>query len=217
MSGFEALLRWQHPVRGMVSPAEFIPLAEADRRHPSIGAWCCATACRRPPSGRTTSPHRGQPVAGPVPQRRAGVRTSRSAAGRRGLRPDRLELEITEARADQDDATGADHRCTDLKKLGVLDLDGRFRHRLLVAELSAQVSVRQDQDRSARSSVVSQEADNVAIVRAVIDLGEALGMSVIAEGVETGEQLAILQPEGCWNVQGYYFSRPAPRRTAPWS
>ncbi|MDB5598144.1 MAG: hypothetical protein JWN71_188 [Xanthobacteraceae bacterium] len=207
VSGFEALLRWRHPVRGMVSPADFIPLAEQIGVIRSIGLWVLRTACAQ---AAKWPDHIGIAVnLSPVQFRHGAlVAEVRGALESAGLRPDRLELEITESLLLQDDASVLT-TLHDLKKLGVsisMDDFGTGYSSLSYLRKFPFDKIKIDQ------SFVRglQEADNVAIVRAVINLGEALGMSVIAEGVETGEQLAILQSEGCWNVQGYYFSRPAP-------
>jgi diguanylate cyclase (GGDEF)-like protein len=207
VSGFEALLRWRHPVRGMVSPAEFIPLAEQIGVIRPLGLWVLRTACAQ---AATWPDHIGIAVnLSPVQFRNGGlVAEVRGALEDAGLQPDRLELEITESLLLQDDASVLT-TLHDLKKLGVsisMDDFGTGYSSLSYLRKFPFDKIKIDQ------SFVRglQEADNVAIVRAVINLGDALGMSVIAEGVETGEQLAILQSEGCWNVQGYYFSRPQP-------
>ena len=98
-----------------------------------------------------------------------------------------------------------------LRELGVRIAHGRFRHRLLVAELSAQLPLRQDQDRPLlRRRPADGHENSLAIVRAVAGLGTSLGMTTTAEGVETQEQLERLRAEGCTEVQGYLFSPPRP-------
>ncbi len=146
ISGFEALLRWHHPVRGMVSPAEFIPVAEEIGLIVPLGAWvlqrACAEACNWP-RGRQA---RGQRVAGPVQERTAraarhvGAGRVRPAGAAAGARNHRIGPARQQRRHDRHAACAAPS--------WPAHLDGRLRHRLLVAQLSAQLPARQDQDRS---------------------------------------------------------------------
>ena len=144
------------------------------------------------------------------------VPTVISALAAAGLPASRLELEITEAVLLQNtEATLATlHQSARPRRA---HLDGRFRHRLFVAELSAQLPVRQDQDRPLASSrdLGTATRIRVAIVRAVTRAGASLGMTTTAEGVETKEQLELVRAEGCTEMQGYLFSRPRPAAEVP--
>ena len=127
-----------------------------------------------------------------------------------GLPPSRLELEITEGVL-IDDFSRAVSILRRLKALGRAHRHGRFRHRLFVAVLSAVVPVRQDQDRPDRSSPTSRRnPQSATIVRAVIGLARGLDLPVLAEGVETQEQLAFLAKESCDEIQGFLIGRPLP-------
>ena len=207
--GFEALVRWHHPQRGMIPPSTFIPLAEESGLIMQMGEWVLREACRRGRLMAERAADRRQPLAGAVPARRpadAGARILLET----GLPPERLELEITEGVLDRRlqprrfdpapaEGVGRAHR------------DGRLRHRLFVAVVSAVVPVRQDQDRPhIRGQSRASNPQSAAIIRAVIGLGHGLNLPVVAEGVETEEQRAFLTREACDQVQGYLLGRPRP-------
>ena len=225
VTGFEALIRWNSPTRGRVAPADFIPLAEQTGLIVPIGEWVLRTACAEaaawPDHVRVAvnlSPSR--------PRTRTLVALVRETLAQTGLPARRLELEITETVLLQDTEAVHDDAAQPARDGGE-DRDGRFRHRLFVAELSAALPVRQDQDRpvlhqrpsrhpercrrTARRTRSSAAARSAAtIVRAIVGLGENLGISTTAEGVETAQQFAQIRQKGCTEVQGYFISPPRP-------
>ncbi|WP_204251116.1 putative bifunctional diguanylate cyclase/phosphodiesterase, partial [Elioraea rosea] len=213
VTGLEALLRWRHPRRGLVSPAEFIPLAEQLDLIGPIGAWVLGEACREamrfPPTIRVAV------NVSPVQFRRPGlVESVADALERSGLAPQRLELEITESVVlDDSDLTRETlHR---LKALGVriaLDDFGTGYSSLTTLRSFPIDKIKIDQSFT-RDLGISPDARS--IVNAIASLGRALEMSTTAEGVETEEQLACLAAEGCAEAQGYLFSRPRPAEEIP--
>ena len=208
VTGFEALIRWNHPARGLVSPAAFIPVAEETGAILAIGAWVLREACRA-----ATAWPAGLHVAvnvSPVQFTADGfVESVRTALDASGLAPGRLELELTESVLLTDDALVLD-LMRDLRTLGVrLSLDdfGTGYSSLNYLRKYPFDKVKIDQ-----SFVREPLADETAhrIVTAVAGLGAAMGMSVIAEGVETEAQLDRIRAQGCSAAQGYLLSRPIP-------
>ncbi len=206
--GFEALVRWRHPERGLVPPAEFIPLAEELGLIGRIGAWvlnqACTDAVKWPADVKVAV------NLSPVQFRNRALAAEISAALQRsGLAPHRLDVEITESLLLQDsDAVLA--ILHEIKALGVhisMDDFGTGYSSLSYLQHFPFDKIKIDQ--SFIRNLADGE-DSIAIVRAVIGLGRSLGMAVIAEGVETEEQLALLRQEGCGEVQGYLFSPPGP-------
>ncbi|WP_230189534.1 EAL domain-containing protein [Sphingobium sp. CECT 9361] len=208
VTAFEALLRWNHPVRGMVSPADFIPLAEETGLIIPIGEWVLHEACRI--AGTWASDIRIAVNISPVQFRNSMLNSIvLQALARSGLEPQRLELEITESLfIDNVEATLASLHS--LRALGVrvaLDDFGTG-----YSSLSYLRSFPFDKLKIDRSFIVDLLAHDgaTAIIRAITSLADALGMETTAEGVESSEQLDILRAEGCGQIQGYLFSRPIP-------
>ena len=206
VSGFEALIRWTHPVRGIVSPAEFIPLAEETGLIVPIGEWVLREACREA-AGWPGAPFLSVNLS-PVQFRSPGlVDAVRAACAATGFDPRRLELEITESVLLTDsDGTLATLRA--LKALGVRIAMDDFGTGY--SSLSYLRSFPFDKIKIDRSFVrdVTEGGETAAIVRAIIGLGRSLGMRITVEGVETHEQLEHLRAEGCDQVQGYLTGRP---------
>ena len=206
ISGFEALLRWHHPQQGLVSPAVFIPLAEEIGLIGSLGDWVLQRAC----AAAAGWPGNLKVAVNLSPaqfSRRALAEDVAAALAASGLPPHRLELEITETVLLQDDERVLETLHA-LRALGVriaMDDFGTGYSSLGYLRRFPFDKIKIDQS-FVRG--VADRADCLAIVRAVIGLGRSLGMSVVAEGVETHEQLAKLIAEGCVEVQGYLFSRP---------
>jgi diguanylate cyclase (GGDEF)-like protein len=206
ISGFEALIRWRHPERGLISPAEFIPTAEESGLMPAIGAWVLREACAA--AARWEAPLTVAVNVSPLQFEEEGfadVVTEALAAS--GLAPERLELELTEAvlLADTPETVARMHA---LRAIGVrLALDD---FGVGFSSLNYLRSFPFDKIKVDQSFVRGPTADGAAlrIVAAVANLGEAFGMSVLAEGVETEAQLENLRQRGCTGVQGYLFSKP---------
>lgn len=204
--GFEALIRWRSPSRGLVSPGLFIPLAEEIGLIGRIGDWVLQTACRQAASWPL-------PVAVAVNISPAQFRGGKlipsivSALTASGLDPSRLEIEITEGSL-LDNTSGVLEILKGIKSLGVcisMDDFGTGYSSLSYLQKFPFDKIKIDQS-FVRTSDHSEES--VAIVRAVAALGRGLGMRTIAEGVETAEQLARVRAEGCGAVQGYLTGRP---------
>ena len=205
---FEALIRWQHPERGFVSPAEFIPVAEQADLIGRIGEWVIDTACAA--AAAWPQPWRVSVNVSPTQFRQSDVPTVVAAAlARHGLAPARLVVEITESVFIQD-AAKAVRVLTDLRGLGVrlaLDDFGTGYSSLSYLQQFRFDKIKVDQSFVRR---LGQHADTLAIVRAIVNLGHNLGLQVTVEGVETAEQLAILRELHCEQMQGYLFARPVP-------
>jgi predicted signal transduction protein with EAL and GGDEF domain len=213
LAGVEALVRWRHPQRGMVPPAEFIPVAEDTNMILPLGRWVLMEACRRAHAGRTTSARRSwrcRSTSAPSSfTGRTFVEQVLAALSQTGARPDRLRLELTESLLLKD-VEGTVEKMQRLRAAGVrfaVDDFGTgysslsYLHRLPISQLKIDRSFIWDASRGGHGA---------AIVRMIVALGKTLEMSVLAEGVETAEQLAFVTEEGCHYYQGYLFSKPLP-------
>jgi diguanylate cyclase (GGDEF)-like protein len=208
ITGFEALLRWNHPTRGKVPPSEFIPLAEETGLIVAIGEWVIRQACAE--AMRWPSELRVAVNVSPVQFRtKTLVSAVVSALAASGLRPDLLELEITESvlMANNDATLAALHQ---LRGLGVrISMDDFGTG---YSSLSYLRSFPFDKIKIDQSFVrdLTERPDSIAIIRAVAGLGHSFGVTTTAEGVETRDQLDKMREEGCSEVQGYFYSRPVP-------
>jgi diguanylate cyclase (GGDEF)-like protein/PAS domain S-box-containing protein len=208
--GFEALVRWNHPQRGPISPVEFIPLAEDCGLILPLGNWVLGTACRD--AVRWPENMRVAVNLSPAQFRHADLAGEVLATLQQtGLAADRLELEITEGVliADTDRTLAT---LNTLKQAGIhISLDDFGTG---YSSLSYLQRFPFDKIKIDRSFVWEMEnnPDSMAIVRAVIALGHSLRITVTAEGVETENQLALLQNENCDQVQGYLLGRPVPSK-----
>ncbi|MCU1594198.1 MAG: Sensory box histidine kinase [Frankiales bacterium] len=211
--GVEALVRWQHPERGLLTPAAFIDHAEESGQITSIGQWVLTTACRDTASLAGGS-HMSVNVSARQLQQPDLVDVVADVLATSGLSPDRLVLEITET-ATVADIEGAILRLEELKGLGLqLALDDfgtgysplSYLRRFPVDYLKI--------DRSFVRGVAKSEEDK-AIVRGVIDMAHALGLRAVAEGVEEVEQQEVLRALGCDLGQGYLWMRPVPLDSLP--
>jgi diguanylate cyclase (GGDEF)-like protein len=205
---FEALLRWDHCERGVISPAEFIPVAEETGLIVPIGEWVLRDACRTAMSW--PSHVRVAVNLSPVQFKDGRLyATVRAALKESGLPATRLELEITESLllAESEPTLETLHR---LRKLGVrISMDDFGTGYSSLSYLRSFPFDKIKIDRSFMHDLAAG-GDSLAIVKAVIGLGQSLGMATTAEGVETSEQLAAVREQGCSEVQGFLFSRPLP-------
>jgi diguanylate cyclase (GGDEF)-like protein len=211
--GFEALLRWHHPMRGVVLPNDFISVAEEIGMIVPIGAWVLQQACA---TASTWQDHLKVAVnLSPVQFRgRALVAAVAEAVRRSGIAPSRLELEITEGVLLEENSANLSV-LHDLRDLGVrISMDDFGTGH---SSLSYLRSFPFDTIKIDRSFVIdlTTRDECLAIVRAVTGLASSLHMNTIAEGVETEAQFAMLAAEGCTEVQGYLFSKPVPVRELP--
>jgi diguanylate cyclase (GGDEF)-like protein len=207
-NGAEALIRWNHPDRGMISPAEFIPLAEEIGLIGSIGEWVLRTAC-----AEATSWPEHLSIAvnlSPVQFRDPHLAANIAAIlAETGLKPSRLELELTENALLQNEGTTY-ATLHDLRARGIrisMDDFGTGYSSLSYLRRFPFDKIKIDQSFIRQ---IPADPDSIAIVQAVTSLGAKLGMTVTVEGVETPEQHAFSVKEGCDQLQGYLFSKPVP-------
>ncbi len=212
LTGFEALLRWNHPLRGQVPPSVFIPIAEESGLIDQIGGFVLATACNE-------AMHWPESISvainlSPMQFRRNSVRDAvEQALGDSGLSPSRLELEITESVL-LDDNAGTLAILGELHNQGIrVALDDFGTGYSSLSYLQRFPFDKLKIDRSFVSDLPLGEG-SAAIVRAIIGLGKSLRTRVTAEGVETWEHLLFLRDEGCTEAQGYLFSQPLPAAQA---
>jgi diguanylate cyclase (GGDEF)-like protein/PAS domain S-box-containing protein len=206
--GFEALARWRHPVRGFVQPSDFIPLAEESGLIVEMGEWILREACREAASW--PMPLQIAVNLSPVQFMHGDVVSLvHSILLETGLSPGRLELEITEGVLIEDFDRGL-ALLRRLKGLGVRISMDDFGSGY--SSLSYLQAFPFDKIKIDRAFVMNlgRNPQSAAIVRAVIGLGHGLEMSIVAEGVETQEQLSFLAEQGCDAVQGYFIGKPLP-------
>lgn len=210
LCGFEALLRWQHPVRGVISPVEFIPIAEESGQILQIGEWVLREACHQlqrwqekfpsdKPLYMTVNLSAKQFAQPDLVDRVRDILTETT------IEPAFLKLEITESVV-MDHIESAAAMLSQLRALGVkLSIDDfgtgysslTYLHQFPIDTLKID-----------RSFVTRMDKENVEIVRTILMLAENLGMDAVAEGVETQEQMTLLRNLSCQSGQGYFFSKP---------
>jgi diguanylate cyclase (GGDEF)-like protein/PAS domain S-box-containing protein len=208
----EALIRWRHPSLGIVSPDKFIPMAEESGLIVTIGDWVLHEACRQNKVWQDAGmPHLTMSVN--VSARQFGdknlVRRVAHSLEKSGLEAQYLELELTESLIMQD-VEAAIATMKELQTLGVrLSIDDFGTGYSSLAALKSFPVTRLKIDKSFITDLVTNENDR-AVTTAVISLGQKLNLRVIAEGVETEDQMAFLRENNCDEMQGYHFSRPVP-------
>jgi EAL domain-containing protein (putative c-di-GMP-specific phosphodiesterase class I) len=210
--GSEALVRWQHPTRGLVPPDSFIPLAEEIGAISAIDTWVLRTACAQ----AATWCKAGHPdffmavnVSGCELGRSDLVDRIEAVLFESGLPPDRLEVEITESTAAAQPVEALEE-LHQLRRAGIsIAIDDFGTGYSSLSKLATFPADRLKIDRSFLSGI-KREKDEAPLVSATIALAHQLGMKVTAEGVETPAQLAFLRRHGCDLLQGYIFSRPVP-------
>src|SRR5450830_174510 len=210
--GMEALIRWQHPEMGMVAPTRFIGVAEETGLIVPIGAWVLRSACQQLRTWQCEG-RRNLRVAVNVSARQMAeqgfVGSVADTLGEAGIEPSCLELELTESLVMND----VEHAVTvmhELKRLGVklaIDDFGTGYSSLVHLKRFAIDVLKIDQ---AFVRDLTVDPDDAAIVTTIIALAANLNLEVISEGVETLDQLSFLREHGCYQMQGYYFSRPVP-------
>jgi EAL domain-containing protein (putative c-di-GMP-specific phosphodiesterase class I) len=203
----EALLRWHHPIHGMVAPGDFIQMAEETGLIVPIGEWVLSTACKQ----ILEWPNLGVAVnLSPIQfKNRDFVETVKNVLVATGLDPHRLELEITESILITD-PEAALRTLTALKNIGIkISMDDFGTGFSSLGYLNSFPFDKIKIDRSFISTI-SDEEKSTAIVKSVISLGRSLSMKTTAEGVETADQASFLKKEGCTQLQGFFFSRPIP-------
>jgi predicted signal transduction protein with EAL and GGDEF domain len=206
LRAYEALVRWRHPVRGVIPPGEFIPVAEQSGSIAQIDDWVLMEACREAASWR--EPLRVAVNVSAAQFRRENLDAHvRKALRESGLSASRLELEITEGVLIEDIAR-AKRTMQSLKSLGIqIALDDFGTGYSSLSYLEAFPLDRIKIDRSFVAAL-GQNERSLAIVRAVIGLAHGLGVPVLAEGIETDAQMSVLLQEGCDEMQGYLIGRP---------
>jgi EAL domain-containing protein (putative c-di-GMP-specific phosphodiesterase class I) len=212
MVGFEALLRWQHPERGLLKPSAFVPLAEETDLITPIGRWVLEEACQQAKRWEEE-----RPLSSPMTMeinlsskqlRRQGlVLTVEEALARADLEAHTLAVDMTETvliRTSEDNIQALDA----LKEMGVrLGLDDFGTGYSSLSYLKRFPVDRVKVDKSFVKGL-GENATDTALVRMIIDLCHTLGVEVLAEGIETSEQAVLLREMGCDMGQGYYFARP---------
>ncbi|MGE4322233.1 MAG: EAL domain-containing protein [Sphingobium sp.] len=209
VTGYETLLRWNHPVRGPISPAVFVPIAEDTGLIVQIGEWVIRTACHDaaqwPDEIRVAVNVSAIQFANP-----AFPATVMNALASAQLAPGRLELEITESVFLNDDAD-TDAMFARLKALGIrlaLDDFGTGYSSLGYLKKAPFDQIKIDQS-FVRGAAI-RGSRNSAIIKAIVSLADALGMDTTAEGAETKDELALIRQLGCSHIQGYIYGRPMP-------
>lgn len=202
--GFEALLRWQHPARGQISPAQFIPFAEESGLIVPIGAWAleqaCAAASRWPGELRVAVNVSARQI------ERSLLQTVAGSLSRSSLSPQRLEIEITESRSLCANTSFAP--IDDLKALGVSIVLDDFGTGYSSLEYLKNFTVSKIKIDKCFVSDIDRCPVSQAIFIAVIKLARSLKMRVTAEGVETAKQFEWIRSTGCNEIQGFLFGRP---------
>ncbi|EQB13773.1 hypothetical protein L288_02115 [Sphingobium quisquiliarum P25] len=207
ITGYEALLRWNHPVRGAISPAVFVPIAEESGLIAPLGEWVLRTACRD--ATQWVDDIRVAVNVSPIQFANPGLPALvMSALANSQLAPERLELEITESVFLNDD-DGTDATFARLKAIGVrlaLDDFGTGYSSLGYLKKAPFDKIKIDQSFVRGAAVKGNR--NSAIIKAIVSLAEALGMDTTAEGAETQDELALIRQLGCSHIQGYVYGRP---------
>ena len=206
--GSEALMRWRHPMRGLISPLDFIPLAEESELIIPMGEWALRRACRDMAEGKL--PGVVAVNLSPVQFKQNDlVETIHSILVETGVSPQRLEVEVTESTM-MGDQNGALHTLRKLKAMGIaiaMDDFGTGYSSLATLHAFPFDKIKLDQSFVQR---IPLDVSAMAIVRTILALGKSLGVPVLAEGIETEEQLLFLASEGCKEGQGYLMARPVP-------
>ena len=205
--GFEALLRWHSPEFGVVSPAKFVPLAEEARLIVPIGEWVLRTACKEAMAWPSTVKVAVNVSADQLTEVNF-LSMVVSALEESGLPPNRLEIEVTES-IFMREGNGAAEMLDQIIALGInLSLDDFGTGYSSLGYLRKTRFTTIKVDRSFVQGAAKNAPESLAIIRAVVAMADALGMSTTAEGAETEEEVQMIRRLGCRKIQGYYFGRP---------
>jgi diguanylate cyclase (GGDEF)-like protein len=207
LSGFEALVRWHHPTRGVISPSLFIPLAEESGLILQVGEWVLRTACLE--AAKWPENIRVAVNLSPIQFSEASLpATIVSALANAQIQPRQLELEITEGVFLVESET-TDDMFAKLKSIGVrLALDDFGTGYSSLGYLKKTPFDKIKIDQSFVRGAAKKGSRNAAIIRAIVTLAEDLGMDTTAEGAETHDELTLIRELGCSHIQGYIFGRP---------
>jgi predicted signal transduction protein with EAL and GGDEF domain/FixJ family two-component response regulator len=211
--GVEALIRWRHPERGIISPTEFIPLAEETGLIVPIGEWVLRTACSQAMAWQHLTRSSVRMAVNLSAKQFKDENLSQivlSALHETGLEPRLLELELTEGTL-MDDANATLATLELLRRIGVFLSIDDFGTGYSSMNYLKRFDVRTLKIDRSFICGLPQDSENAAITRAIIAMAHGLKMIVVAEGVETGEQLLMLQEYGCDLVQGYHMGHPSPQ------
>jgi diguanylate cyclase (GGDEF)-like protein/PAS domain S-box-containing protein len=216
--GLEALVRWRHPQQGLVSPADFIPIAEETGLIVPLGQWVLREACQQAAGWQRDAQVGGLRVSVNLSARQFRdpelVEQVRHALEASGLAPHLLVLELTESNV-MSNADEAVARLEDLRQIGVriaIDDFGTGYSSLAYLHSFPVEILKIDRSFIAR---IGAEKDSTPIISATVSLAQALGMAIVAEGVETEAQVLSLRAFGCDHAQGYIFSPPIPAERVP--
>jgi diguanylate cyclase (GGDEF)-like protein len=213
--GVEALVRWRHPERGIISPTEFIPLAEETGLIVPIGEWVLRTACNQAKAWQRLAKRSIRMAVNLSAKQFKDENLTQivvSALHDTGLDPKLLELELTEGTL-MDDARATMATLEQLRGIGVyLSIDD-FGTGYSSMNYLKRFDVRALKIDKSFISGLPQDSENAAITRAIIAMAHGLKMVVVAEGVETDEQLMLLDEYGCDMVQGFYLGHPSPHES----
>ncbi|MEQ1687315.1 MAG: EAL domain-containing protein [Sphingopyxis sp.] len=207
VTGFEALLRWTHPVHGPISPAEFIPIAEESSLIERVGEWVLRRACEEAASWAI--PARVAVNVSPTQFANPAFPTLvAQVLAQTGLAPQRLELEITEG-VFMAEGGNTERQFETLKRIGIrlaLDDFGTGYSSLGYLQRAPLSKIKIDQ--SFVRGATRGDNQNAAIIRAIVTLAEALGMETTAEGAETEDEIDLIKRLGCSHIQGFYYGPP---------
>lgn len=212
VTGLEALVRWRHPTRGLLMPADFIPIAETSGLIGELGMWALSEACRKLALWDSNGhPCKRMAINISINEFRDPklVGAVRRCLTDHGIAPERIEFEITETAVDSKVGPLIE-QLKALREIGVgLAIDDFGTGYASLAYLRRFPVQRLKIDQSFSRNIADDEADAV-FVRAIVDLAKGLRLGVIAEGIETEAQAEFFSSVGCLEVQGYYFARPMP-------
>ena len=207
VTGFEALLRWTHPIHGPISPGEFIPIAEESTLIERVGEWVLRKACEE--AARWSIPARIAVNISPIQFANPSFpNLVAQVLAQTGLAPQRLELEITEG-VFMSEAGHAERQFETLKRIGVrlaLDDFGTGYSSLGYLQRAPLNKIKIDQSFVRGATLGNNQ--NAAIIRSIVTLAEALGMETTAEGAETEDEIELIRRLGCSHIQGFYYGPP---------